>query len=240
MIRIILSVAALALFVPGTAMAEDAASANRKGVEAYNQGNFDESVEHFTDAIVRDPESDQIRFNRGTAMSASGNREEAVSELSRAAADTDDPSLAAGAYYNAGNTLLQSGELDGAIDQYKKAVKLDQTSQDIRHNFEMAVRMRDQQQQQQQNQDDQQNQDQDEQQQDDQQQNDQQQQQSQQEQQQGDQEQVENPPDDSHMDMPMSREEAERILDAIENEEREALANRNEMIKAGVSHDNDW
>ena len=243
MIRIIVTILALTFLAHHTATAESAASANNKGIDAYREGDYEKSVEQFTDAIVREPESEIIRFNRGTALSAAGNREEALSELTRSAAASKDNGFAAGAYFNAGNTFLRNSELDAAIDQYRKAIKLDQASPDIRHNLELALRLRDQQQQQQQKQQqdsDEENPNEQDSEQDDQEESEEQQESDDQQQQQGDQEQSESTPQDQQVATPMSIEEAERILDAIENEERQTLAQKNQQMKSGITHGNDW
>ena len=145
----------LLLFIvlwPIISNADKAANLNKKGIELYRENKLEESTKLFTEALVERPDSPQLRFNRGTALSATGKKDEAVSELDKAANTFKNNELSAAAHFNSGNTFLTAGELNEAIEKYKKALKLDQTSRDIRNNLELAIRKLQQQQQQKQQQ----------------------------------------------------------------------------------------
>ncbi|MBT4483535.1 MAG: tetratricopeptide repeat protein [Candidatus Latescibacteria bacterium] len=165
--------------------------------------------------------------------------------------------MKAAAHYNAGNTLTASGNLEGAIEEYKKAVRLDQTSGDIRHNLEIAVREWKKQQEnkksenkeenqdgekkeenkedkedsgkKEDNQEDREKEDEGEESetpdQDEQQQQDQEQQQSKQQ---------------VNQSQKMTPEEAMRILDALNDEEKKALSLRRSQMKTDVQQGDDW
>ena len=129
----------LILCFPASAK-DKAASANKKGIKSYEAENYGESVKHFRDAVIERPDSPELKFNLGTALSELNENEEALRQLGVAVHGLEDDGMKAAARYNAGNTLTVSGNLEGAIEEYKKAVKLDQTSGDIRHNLEIAIR----------------------------------------------------------------------------------------------------
>ena len=138
------------LSLPLTTHADKASKLNKKGIESFKENNLEESARFFTEALVERPDSPDLRFNRGTALSATDKKDEAVNELEKAAQTFEKEELSAAAHFNAGNTFFATEDLNEAIESYKKAVKLDQSSRDIRHNLELAVRKLQEQQQQQQ------------------------------------------------------------------------------------------
>jgi len=140
--------------------------------------------------------------------------------------------LDAQAYYNLGNSLYRTGQLEPAIDAYKRALTIAPDDQDTKYNLEYVQRQMQEQEQKSddsQDQDEQQDQEDQEDEQQDQSQDDQEQSDESQDQQ-GDQEE-ENPQDsesgeqysDNQNPQPgdMSKEEAERLLNAFNQDEQE-------------------
>jgi Ca-activated chloride channel homolog len=235
---------------PVAAHADKAARLNDQGIESYNENDHEESVRSFTEALVERPDSPELRFNRGTALSAAGKTDEAVTELERAADTFGRSDLSAAAHFNAGNTHLAAGSIEEAIGEYIEAVKLDQSSKDIRHNLELAVRMLEQQQQQQENSEenkDEENKDQQDENQDssdqknEQEENKEQDQNQSQEDQEREQNEDQNQPQPQESEpQPMTPEEAQRILDAMNDEEKEAFELRKMMMKETMRQGDDW
>jgi len=209
---------------PVAAHADKAARLNDQGIESYNENDHEESVRSFTEALVERPDSPELRFNRGTALSAAGKTDEAVTELERAADTFGRSDLSAAA--------------------------LDQSSKDIRHNLELAVRMLEQQQQQQENSEenkDEENKDQQDENQDssdqknEQEENKEQDQNQSQEDQEREQNEDQNQPQPQESEpQPMTPEEAQRILDAMNDEEKEAFELRKMMMKETMRQGDDW
>jgi len=228
----------LVVTAPAAVSADKADSANKKGIEAYSEKKFDESVGHFTEAAVERPESPELKFNLGTALSEQTKADEALTQLGAAAESFRDDGKRAAARYNAGNTRFLSGDLEGSIEDFSRAVKLDQDSRDIRHNLEVAVRKIKQQQQQQQKQNDDQQQKKD----DEQKQDDEDKQSETKETDQKDQEDKEQQQSDQQdsEDRPMTPEEAKRILDALNDEEKQALSLRRMKMKTEMRQGDDW
>lgn len=252
MLRILACFFCLTLIVTQSAQADKASKLNKEGIEAYNNQKTEESVRYFTDALVERPESPELRFNRGTALSAAGKTEDAVNELNKAAAEFPSKDLSAAAYFNAGNTFFAAGDLEKAIEQYKQAVKLDQTSKDIRHNLELALQKKEQQEQQEQQkqnhdqdkQDQEQNKENEEKQEQNEQNKEDQEQQDQQEQEQENQpeseEQEQQQQSQEQTEQPMTPEEAKRILDAMNDEEKKALELRKQIMQEAAKQGDDW
>lgn len=166
----------------------------RQGNGLYGRGKYDEALSRYGMAELLEPDATGIRFNKASALYRLGRYEDALRELELAAIDKK-PSRRAAALYNTGNVLFKAGQLDGAIKAYTAALVVDPKDRHAKENLEYCLRKREEQQQQQQQQN-QQNQ---------QPQQDQQQQQQQQPQpQQG-----------------MSKDQAERVLQAVENKEKD-------------------
>lgn len=223
--------------------------ANRKGNEAWKKGKYDEAAGEFARALDAMPAERMLTFNRGTALLGEKKGDEALSALISATADPR-REVQAPAYYNAGNALFDGQKLDEALDAWKRAIRTDPTDENAKFNYELAKRKKKQQDQQKKDQKNDQKDDQkdkkdqdpkqdqepkdQEQKQKDQQDNPDQQQ-DQQEQKPDDQQ----PPPKPQPAAQMSKEQAERLLDALK-------ANEKEMIKARMTSrrkrevDKDW
>lgn len=221
------------VFLPLNSFADKAYKLNKKGIEAYNQKRNEDSLKSFTDALVERPGSPELLFNRGTALSASGKKKEAVDELEKAAANFKDNKLSAAARFNAGNAMMGAGDFNSAVNEYKQAVKLDQTSEDIKHNLEIALKkLREQQKQQQQQQQNKDNKDKKDNKQDNKKDKKQNQQQNK------NKEQNQSPQQQDKQ--AMSPEEAKRILDAISDEEKKAIQLKKKMMQQEMRQGDDW
>jgi len=221
-----------------------AASVNdaRKANEAFRNGNYAEAVELYKKAIGEDPENARLHFNLGNAYARLGNIEEAQAAYGQYKALSENEEQQSLADYNTGNIYAEQQKYDEAIEKYREALKKNPGDEDAKHNYELALQKKQQQedqQQQQQNQDENKEQDQDQQQQQQQQNQDQQDQQQQQQN-----EQSESDPQDSNQQQQaqqMSLEEAKRVLDALEQREKELLKNmKKESSESNTKNDKDW
>ena len=248
----VIPVLALLFFVqPGFSFADKASSCNKKGIRAYTGKKYDESVKQFTEASVQRPDSPELKFNLGTALSLSGKKDEALSELHTAADGFKTKELSAAAYFNSGNTLFAAGDYQGALEEYKRAVKLDQKSPDIRYNLDLTARKlkeseqkkkeqpegkqkdnQDKNQQNNQNKDSKNKNSSQSDQQKNKNENRQKDQAQNQEQQNSDQKKSEY--------QPMKREEAERLLNTMSDEEKKTLSLRNKQLMTPTGQGDDW
>ena len=83
----------------------DAEGYFRRGVEALQQGELDQAIQDFTQAIERKPDFAEPYNNRGTVYADQGPNLDKV-------------------YYNRGNAYREKGGLDQAIRDYSKAIEL--------------------------------------------------------------------------------------------------------------------
>jgi tetratricopeptide (TPR) repeat protein len=184
----------------------------KQGNKLYDKGVFDQALAKYKRAEAKGS-SPEISFNLGDALYKSGNHKGALPEFFKSL-NTDDKTSQAKSFYNLGNAFFQTGEYDKAIAAYINSLRLKPDDLQTKQNLEYTLRMMQQQQQQQKqeqkDQDKQQKQQQDQQ---------QQQQQQQQSQQQEKQEQPQNQPQPAQK-IEMSKEDAEKILDALKNDEK--------------------
>lgn len=241
---------ALLLFGPG-----DDKKKGRKGNALYAQEQYVEAAEEFrlgVSAIQENgpgPIHSRLLNNLGAALYRSGDVEQAGQAFNTAAQMALDPEDLVRASYNAGNAAANNKQLEQALAQYRRALLSDPDNQDAKFNYEFVKRQL--QEQQEQDQQDQQNQDEnkenqeqkdgdqdqesDQENQEQQQQQDEQQQQNQEQQEQQEQQQQEQPDPTQ-----LSQEEAERILEALENEEEQLLRQVQKMKSRPRRVEKDW
>lgn len=209
----------------------------RKANEAFKNGDYELAVQLYRQAIDQNPENPRLYFNLGNALAEAGNTEEAMEVYEQFKSMTEVHDQQALADYNKGKLLSEQENFDEAISHFREALRKNPTDEDARFNYELAQRMKQQQEQQEQQQDSQSDQDDsdgEEEQEDDQ---NQQQNPNQQPQNQDQPQDQEQRPEPSNM----SEEEAENILDALEQLERELLENREKEANVRrQQNDKDW
>ncbi|MCZ6819321.1 MAG: tetratricopeptide repeat protein, partial [Calditrichaeota bacterium] len=226
-----------------SALAQDAHKQVAEGNKLYQEGKYDEANNRYRDALVASPESPIINFNIGNVLYKKRNYEESVNAYEKVLS-AEDVKLQAQSYYNLGNTHFRMGKLPESILYYKKAIKLNPEDEDAKYNLEyVRAKLKDEANKQQQNQNQNQNQDQQlNQQQEQQNQQDQEQQQNQEGQdeqdeqdesgQQRQEEQSQEQKQQSPQQQEISREDAERILNAVQNEEQDLLKDNRRKVRA--------
>lgn len=109
----------------------------KKGIQAYEQEQWDEALNRFQDALLDDPENPQLHFNIGAAQYKKQKYEDALKSFEKAIL-TRDIKLQQHAYYNQGNVFYQMNQYPEAIQAYKKALDLNPGDQDAKFNLELV------------------------------------------------------------------------------------------------------
>ncbi len=230
----------------------------REGNRNYNKEKYDQSEISYRRALERDSTDFRGQYNLGNSLYRQKKYDEAARHYEQALASPSlDTHKRARTLHNQGNSFVKAG-LDNqeqgmqyfqqAVKSYQESLKLEPKDEDTRYNLAYARRLlqqaqqqqqqqqqgggqdnqdqKNQQQQNQQNQQDQQNQNQQQQQQNQQQQNQQQQKQGQQ----------------SQAEQSGKKQDAERLLEAVKNNERQTLRQLDHNdVKAKARHtDKDW
>ncbi len=120
-----------------------------KGNKKAREQKPDEALGRYDAASKEAPSSPIPDYNRALVLAREGRVAEAKQafEAAQAAPDT---SIAADAHYNFGNLLLEQKDSKGAIEQYLRSLDLDPSDPDARRNLEIAMRRLEEEQQQQQ------------------------------------------------------------------------------------------
>jgi Ca-activated chloride channel homolog len=123
--------------------------ATAPGIDAYQQGKFEDAYKQFQDMLKSHPQSraeDELQFDSGTAAYKLKDYNKALESFSQALL-TPDTGLQGKGHYNLGNTLYERGEMQksddkklsdwtNALDHYEQTLKLDPHNKDAKDNYE--------------------------------------------------------------------------------------------------------
>jgi len=253
--QVLIIVMAVLLFGPG-----DGKKKGRQGNALYVQEQYEDAVAAYREGIIAVQDSGPgavhsgLLNNLGAALYRTGDMEQAGTAFSSAASMALAPEDLVRASYNAGNAAFQAEQLEQSLEHYRRALLNDPSNADAKFNYEFVKRRLEQQQQQDQQQQDQQDQNQENQENQDQQ--DQEGEQDEQSQQDQDQQQQQNSDDPGEQQdqqqeqeqeqqeredpTQLSEEEAQRILQALENEEEQLLRQVQKMKTRPRRVEKDW
>ena len=260
------STALLLLLFPLMLYGQQERKVIRQGIKAYEEGSYSNAEVRFRKAEDLNQESFEAMFNTGAAMYGQEKYEETVKKYEPLIDRGSDPETLAHVWHNIGNSLLEAQQYEPSIEAFKNSLRLNPGDMDTKYNLTYAKKklqeqQQQQQQQQQQNQDqdqeqenqdqqqDQDNQDQqqDKQQEQEQQDQDQDQEDNEQEQQQQPQEQEQNEQEQQEQEQQpkpqeISKEDAERMLNAIQQQEKEVKekVDKKKAASAKVKTKKDW
>ncbi len=208
----------------------------KEGNELFQEEKFDQAQNKYQDALLDNPASPEIQFNIGDVNYKKKKFEEAL-EAYYKSLDSKQLDLQAKSYYNIGNSLYKAGKLAESIQAYKQALKLNSQDEDAKYNLEFVRNKLKQNADQQNQQSGQQQQEQ--QQQKEEEKNDQDQQEKQQQQQRQDQKQEQNKQQAGKEKKKISKEEAERILQALK-ENQEKMKKQKVQTQGHARVEKDW
>ena len=214
--------------------AQSIRSLMNEGVALYDGKKFADAEVNFRKGLEKEPDNFIAHFNLGDSYFKQEKYEDAVKSYQNALSKTNDDRYKAKTHYNIGNSLLKSGKLKESIEAYKNSLKLNPNDNDAKYNISYALKLLQQQQDQQQNKD--QNKDQNQDQNKDQNKQEQQNNQDQQDQKQNDQQQKQQ----QQQEQKMSKEEAERVLNALKENEKDIQKKLRQKTGVRIKTDKDW
>jgi Ca-activated chloride channel family protein len=126
-----------------------------RGNRHYRAGRYAEAVREYEKVVKAGKAAPFVHYNLGTALLRLGRHREAQTHLQLATRETD-AELKQRAHYNLGNRYLEearkgdSGQqatelLDAAVEAYKHALRLNPRDMDAKWNLELALREREKQ-----------------------------------------------------------------------------------------------
>jgi len=227
------------IFFPLGLSAQSLRGSVNDGVDFYKQKKYADAEIKFKKGLDAEPNSFEAHFNLGDAYYKQNMYEQALTVYNTALSEAKDNNQKASVYHNIGNSLLKSQKLQESINAYKNALKLNPNDQETKYNLSYALsqlkNQQNQQNQKNQNQKDQQDKKQD---------------QNQDQQNQQNQNQDKNKPDQNketaqdNLKQPekdkISKEEAERILQALKNNEKDLQKKLRKKVGVPVETEKDW
>ncbi len=216
-----------------------------KGNKLYAEQKYKDAELNYRKSVEKKNQSVEGNFNLGDALYKQKQYDKAAEQFTKIAASPAARTAKAHAYHNLGNSLLQSKKLEESIEAYKKALMNNPKDDETRYNLAYAQQMLKKQQQQKNQNKDQKNQNKD-QKNKDQQNKDKDrknQQNKDQDKKDGGQDQK-NKPDPQEGKQPdrLSKEDAQRMLDALNNDEQRTQDKiKNRKVRAGSTRiTKDW
>ena len=103
----------------------------------FSKRNFEGALSKYQDAQIDDPENPVLHFNCGDALYKTEKYEEAAKEFEKASYSKD-IELQAKSYYNIGNSLYKAEKLPEAIQYYQKCLELNPKDNDAKYNLEFT------------------------------------------------------------------------------------------------------
>ena len=228
--------------------AQEAKALIKEGNKSYSANEFEKAAEQYQKSIEANPERLEGLFNLGDALYRQEKYEEAARYFNMVAQRAEDKEIKAKAYHNLGNAMVKQQKLKEGVEAYKNSLLLNPKDDETR--FNLAYSMRDLQKKQEQQKDQQEQQEQ-EQEQEQQEQNQQEQEQEQQEQEQQEQEQEQQEQEQNQQEQEqqeqeqkneVSREDATRLLEALENEEKKVQGKlkKKEVKSSEINIEKNW
>ena len=115
-----------------------AVSRNEVARALYDAGRYEEALQVYKEALVERPESARLHLNVGDALFQLGDYEGSLREFERVAA-SEDPALSASGHYNKGNAHFQLQDYPAAVEAYRQALARVPVDADAKANLELAL-----------------------------------------------------------------------------------------------------
>ncbi len=178
----------------------------RRGIEYLNNEDYIKAEAEFREALRHNPNSFEAGYNLATTLFRLERYDDAIEQLQAIAPYSDDKEQIARLFHNLGNSYLYNQDIDNSIEAYKESLRQNPDDDETRYNLIAAQKLKEEQEEQEQEQE--------------QEQEEQEQEQEQQEQEQEQQEQEDVQDQESEG---ISRETAERLLQAVAEDEKEIM-----------------
>lgn len=128
----------LTLLISLSCFAQEERKYIREGNEHYKNNEFDKADENYKKALQLNTKSTKADFNLGDALYKQKKYAEAIQQFQKVAETSQDKDLKAKSYHNIGNSYLESQKYKESIDAYKKALRENPSDDETRYNLSYA------------------------------------------------------------------------------------------------------
>ena len=210
-------------FISISAFTQNKKSYLRNGNKLYNDSSYNDAEMQYRKSLEKDQDYFNATFNLANAVYKQDRYDEASALFNSLSDDENDQNNKAKVYHNLGNTLFKDNKIEDAIIAYKNALRLNPDDDETRYNLALSTQeKRKQEQDKQEQEQDKQEQEQDKKEQEQEQEQEQdKQEQDQQEQDQQEKDKKEQDKKEQDKQEEMSKETAEKMLEAIQEQEKD-------------------
>ena len=132
---------AASLVFCGSIYAQSPRKLVNEGVDQYHQKKYNDAEVNFKKGLEKMPESFQGNFNLGDAYYKQQRYDEAMKQYGASLTKTKDKDQMSKVYHNIGNTFLKQQKYKESIDAYKNSLKLNPKDEDTKYNLSYALDM---------------------------------------------------------------------------------------------------
>jgi len=129
--------------ISSVSFAQSARSLINEGVDLYHKGKAVDAEVNFKKGLEKEANSFTAKFNLGDAYYKQERYDEAIKSYQSALAESKTNAQKAEIYHNIGNTLLKDKKLDESIEAYKQALKLNPLDSETKYNLSYALKQKD-------------------------------------------------------------------------------------------------
>jgi Ca-activated chloride channel homolog len=129
----------LPLICSTLAYAASVASENKKGNQLFADGKYEEAEKAYLNAEVKSPGRSEVLYNLGNTLIKQQKYNQALQSL-RKSTEKGDKGLQEYSWYNSGNAYFESAQYEDAVKAYTKALRINPTDTDAKHNLELALK----------------------------------------------------------------------------------------------------
>ncbi len=111
----------------------------RSGNSDYKEAHYKQAEIKYRKALTKAPNSEKAAYNLGNALYKENNFDEAATEYGKLSERNLKEATPSHVFYNLGNAFLKQQKYEDAINAYKKALRENPKNEDARYNLTYAL-----------------------------------------------------------------------------------------------------
>jgi len=129
------------LLVISNVTAQSNRSALNNGVDKYEEKKYSDAELDFRKIVENHPDNFEAKFNLGDSYYKQGKYDDAIKSFTGALENAKNDETRAKVYHNIGNSLLKSNKVQESVEAYKNSLKFNPDDQDTKYNLSYALEL---------------------------------------------------------------------------------------------------